>query len=162
MAGQSAVVTNAIANQPSQGHLGLDDRGRVVVQWVSGSGEQQQALWGTSPQALSNKVLSTAVTYTAAQMCGAPANSTGWLNPGWQHRAVLPVDPAGAGRIHYRFGSDAAGWSDTRSFSVPSQPGQPTKFLVFNDVGMSHPVLFNDVCPPYCPAGYTWSREFGL
>lgn len=29
-------------------------------------------------------------------------------------------------------------------------------FLVFNDVGQENAVLFDNVCPPYCPAGWAF------
>lgn len=106
---------------------------RIVVQWVSGSGAAQQVQWGAAPGALTYSAPSAALTYAADQMCGAPANSTGWLDPGWQHSAALPSLPPGAARVHYRFGSDAAGWSRTFSFAAPPQRGAPTRFLVFND-----------------------------
>jgi hypothetical protein len=89
--------------------------------------------------------------------CGAPANSSGWLDPGWLHHAVIPEVPATGMRVHYRFGSDAAGWSRTFSFAGPPPRGGPTKFLVFNDVGMTQPILFHNVCPPWCPAGLNWA-----
>lgn len=33
----------------------------------------------------------------------------------------------------------------------------PFTFLVFNDVGQENAVLFDDICPPYCPAGWAFS-----
>lgn len=32
----------------------------------------------------------------------------------------------------------------------------PFTFLVFNDVGQENAVLFDEVCPPYCPAGWAF------
>jgi len=29
-------------------------------------------------------------------------------------------------------------------------------FLVFNDVGQENAVLFDNICPPYCPAGWAF------
>ena len=92
-----------------------------------------------------------------AHRCASPANDSGWLDPGYMHHAVLPDVPSA--RLYYRFGSPAAGWSGT--FSAAGQPakGGDTKFLMFADVGMTQPVLFYDICPPYCPTGFAWSGE---
>lgn len=161
--GQSPIIKTAIASQPTQGHLALDFAGRYVVQWISGSHDQQLVQWGLSPKALVNAAISSAVTYHVSQMCGTPANGTGWLDPGWLHHAVIPSIPGPGSRVWYRFGSDAAGWSKAFSFAAPPAPGKGTKFLVFNDVGMSHPVLFNtppSLCPPYCPAGFNWAETY--
>ena len=92
---------------------------------------------GTGPHA------SPATPRRAPRRCGSPANGTGWLDPGLMHHAVIPEVPPPGARLHYRFGSDSTGWS--RAFSAAAQPapGSATKFLVFNDVGMPAPVLFN-------------------
>ncbi|GBF92766.1 hypothetical protein Rsub_05135 [Raphidocelis subcapitata] len=95
-------------------------------------------------------------------MCGAPANGSGWLDPGWLHNAALNEAPAPGQRVHYRFGSDATGWSATHSFLAGPPPGSPTRFLVFNDVGMAAPILFDNTCPPYCPAGLEWDVGYAL
>jgi hypothetical protein len=61
-----------------------------------------------------------------------------------------------------RVGSNAVGWSQLYSFtSAPSATdvaaGEASfTFLVFNDVGQENAVLFDNVCPPYCPAGWTF------
>jgi hypothetical protein len=112
--------------------------------------------WGSSPSTLTRAAPSAAVTYTAAMMCGAPANGSGWLHPGWAHHAVLAEAPAPGQRVHYRFGSDATGWSSIFSFMAGPAAGSPTRFLVFNDVGQPQPILFDNICPPHCPAGLQW------
>ena len=54
------------------------------------------------------------------------------------------------------------GWTPLLSFtSAPASADIAADraaftFLVFNDVGQENAVLFNDVCPPYCPAGWSF------
>lgn len=128
------------------------------MQWVSGSRAPQAVQWGAAPGALGARTPSRAVTYTAADMCGAPANSTGWLAPGWLHSAALPLTPSsGGGALYYRYGSEDVGWSSTHATAAPPPPGGPTRFLTFADVGMTSPVLFRNVCPPWCPPGYNFA-----
>ncbi|KAI8476656.1 MAG: Metallo-dependent phosphatase-like protein [Monoraphidium minutum] len=158
--GRSPVVKNALRDAPTQGHLALDATGRYLVQWVSGSRAPQTVQWGPSPGALGSAAPSTTVTYTKSQMCGTPANGTGWLDPGFMHTAAIPQRPSPGARVFYRFGSDATGWSQVFSFRGAPAPGGVTKVLVFNDVGMTNPVLFNtptSLCPPYCPAGFNFN-----
>jgi hypothetical protein len=61
-----------------------------------------------------------------------------------------------------RVGSNIVGWSPIHSFtSAPAAADvasgkSPFTFLVFNDVGQENAVLFDEVCPPYCPAGWAF------
>lgn len=61
-----------------------------------------------------------------------------------------------------RVGSNTVGWSQLYSFtSAPSAAAVAAgsasfTFLVFNDVGQENAVLFDNVCPPYCPAGWAF------
>lgn len=53
------------------------DAGRPVVRWGRVAGRTDQENGGSFG------------TYTQLQMCGAPANSTGWVDPGWLNYAAL-------------------------------------------------------------------------
>lgn len=130
-----------------------------MVQWVSGSRGPQGVQWGPAPGALRRAVPSSPVTYSAAQMCGAPANSTGWLDPGWQHRATISEMPPPGSRLWYRFGSDADGWSAVYSAVAPAAPGAPVKFLTFNDgEGAQVPQQRFGACSSVSQAAYAHSR----
>lgn len=54
------------------------------------------------------------------------------------------------------------GWSEPQTLTSPPSATSVTSgvtsftFLVFNDVGQENAVLFDDVCPPYCPGGWTF------
>jgi hypothetical protein len=54
-----------------------------------------------------HSVASTSMTYTADMMCGVPANSFGFLDPGHLHTAVIPSSHVGHGkRLYYRWVTD--------------------------------------------------------
>eukprot|EP00798_Chlamydomonas_sp_ICE-L_P027166 gene27165-2406_t len=109
-------------------------------------------------------VLSSSVTYTVDQMCGYPADSEGWLDPGFIHTAVIAAEDLTPNqRFYYQYGSEVVGWSAVQSALTPPPKGspEPFKFLVFNDVAMTSPILFNNKCPPYCPEGLHFSGKYG-
>lgn len=80
-------------------------------------------------------------------------------------RCAAPLLPDGW--HHHRVGSDAAGWSSVRTFTSSPEPAavrsgaQAFTWLVFNDLGQENAVLFDDVCPPYCPAGWQFQNYTG-
>lgn len=61
-----------------------------------------------------------------------------------------------------RVGSYSVGWSQVFSFTTaPSSSAVAANqasftFLVFNDVGQENAILFDNICPPYCPAGWAF------
>lgn len=126
---ESNVIPNTIQRTPGQVHLALHRDGRsMVVQWVSSTNEPQQLEYSTTPwspdsssssgrgssssNSASHKqqqqggiksVSSSSRTYSAAMMCGVPANSFGFMDPGHLHTAVLPAgDVAPGQQLHYR------------------------------------------------------------
>ena len=57
-------------------------------------------------------------------MCGEPANSHGWKEPGFLQTAVL-TDLEPSTKYYYRYGSDESGWSPEYSFvSAPVTSAQ--------------------------------------
>ncbi|WIA33189.1 hypothetical protein OEZ86_006336 [Tetradesmus obliquus] len=108
-------------------------------------------------------VLSTVRSYDRGMMCGEPATTFGFIHPGYMHTAVIPGREIGYNRrVHYRVGSPEVGWSGAASFVSGPEPAAVAQgrasftFLVFNDVGQENAVVFNDICPPYCPGGWAW------
>lgn len=61
----------------------------------------------------------------------------------------------------YRVGSDADGWSDEFSFIAPPKENQHMTFLMFNDVGIKLPSVYNDICSVndtrFCNGSECWS-----
>ena len=100
--------------------------------------------WGSSAAALNrSRVAATSSTYTASDLCGGQANSSGFHHPGVFQTAVLPLggDPVAERRagkqIYYKVGSDAFGWSSVRSFRAPKpvNPHASLSIIVTADMG---------------------------
>ena len=67
-------------------------------------------------------------------MCGAPATTIGYRNPGQFHSAVLTGLPAGQ-TIFYQFGDRAFSWSQWYSFTAPPAAAAAVQFVAFGDLG---------------------------
>lgn len=61
----------------------------MLVQWTSKNGTLPFVRFGYRPGKLIFSIPATTETYTRAQLCGAPANAEGWIDPGQLHTAVL-------------------------------------------------------------------------
>jgi hypothetical protein len=59
------------------------------ITWTTYNSGSPAVRWGTVPGQYTKEVAATTSTYTREQMCGAPANSTGWHDPGVFHSAVM-------------------------------------------------------------------------
>ena len=73
------------------------------MQWVTRDARQPAVQWGTAPGQLSQSAVGDSTTYTRADMCGPPANTTGWVEPGLLHGAVM-AGLAPSTRYYYRYG----------------------------------------------------------
>lgn len=139
-------------NLPMAGRLTLTGRpGEVAVQWTTRDrGTAPQVQWGTQPGDYTFSADATITTYTREEMCGAPANGTGWFDPGKFHYAVMTgLDPGK--RYYYRFGdpgeavSGGAGgeegdWSQEESFMGPkvgTGAGTSVRILAVADMGQA-------------------------
>ena len=95
------------------------------VSWTAGTAAGLVVRWGTTASSLphSTAAVSTS-TYTPADMCGEPARTLGWWDPGMMHTAVIkPLDaatgfPPGS-TVFYRV-ETAGGPSATQVFRVPA------------------------------------------
>ena len=92
--------------------------------------------------ALSNNATGVSTTYARGDMCGPPANTTGWFDPGWFHYVIITgLDPGK--KYYYRYGGsfeqqeqgnknnsiiESGGdstffiWSEESSFIAPPAP----------------------------------------
>ena len=78
-----------------------------------------QRRYGTSPDSLAGVVTGSTTTYTAADMCDQPANTTSQVyfrSPGFLHAATL-TGLAPRTVYYYQFGNDRDGWSATYQFT---------------------------------------------
>ena len=140
----SPVLSMSETSQPHHVRLARTSSvDEMRVSWTSVQGDgTHQVQWGTAPDSLSTTTLAASHTYTQVDLCGFPANASGWHAPGWFREAVLalPRDRTAADRFYYRVGSEGYGWSSTRSFAAP-QPAGPhgaLSVLVTADMGETY------------------------
>ncbi len=61
-----------------------------MVQWVTRDKGKPAVRWAIQQQDQHVQVAAgDSLTYRRADMCGSPANSSGWMEPGWMHGAVM-------------------------------------------------------------------------
>lgn len=108
---------------------------------------------GTPGSPLPNSVPATPGYVRKADLCGAPANTVGWMDLGATVTAQLPgLAATAAGKTVFYALTDSTHTSEEFSFVVPPLPGQgtyPFTFVAFGDLGRGS---FDD--------GVTWS-EYG-
>jgi hypothetical protein len=77
--------------------------------------------WGTSPGEYTFAEAATSTTYEKQELCGPPATTSGWVDPGYFHQALitgLQEDQI----TYYSVGSDDHGWSREFRFHTPTKP----------------------------------------
>ena len=162
----SNVVTPEEPNEPTQIHLdSLAGVGALRVHWVTSNAKLPTVRYGQSPGELMQSSLASSRSYTAADMCGEPANGAGYLHPGTLHTAVL-TDVTPGSSIFYSVGDSAAprdslSWSPVFEAHVPPPAGGGTvSLLVSADVGTAEVDSSNvvDVLSPEAddPARRSW------
>lgn len=78
-------------NAPHHLHLALTGKpGEMLVQWTSAVEEGPIVRWGLSPTTLTNTVQANTTMMTPGDLCpDSPAANEGWIDPGFQHTALL-------------------------------------------------------------------------
>lgn len=61
----------------------------ILVQWTTLNRTEAGVQWGSSPGKYTASAVSDTQTYTRAEMCGPPANTSGWGDPGLLHFALM-------------------------------------------------------------------------
>ena len=114
-----------------------------TVAWSSYNNTKPVLKWGTSNGNYNNVVSATTDTITIDEVCGAPANTTGWWDLGLIHTSnftgitSLPKDS----KIYYIFGDeDMNMFSSEHTFYVPPSSGEqpsdrPTTIILYDDLG---------------------------
>jgi hypothetical protein len=146
----SGAVAFAARNEPLEAHLQLapQNHADLLVMWTMADlAPDAVVLYGT--QSGSNhssypyKAAASGVTFTIADMAGAPANTSGaWLDPGYIYSAVLTGLTPGV-RYYYVYGApslggDSGAWSPERTFVAPppqNNPNRETKLTLLGDMG---------------------------
>lgn len=156
----SAPLEYSEPNEPLGVHLALTGTaGEMRVRWstrdeLAGGGAVVQ--YGASADKLTLQAASSSPsTYSADDMCGAPANlSECFIPPGYVQNAVLPLAAGGlSGRtVYYRVGAAPDGpWSRVFSFRAPpaaAGASVETALVVYGDQGVALPLHGNEEQQP--------------
>ncbi|CAD7699098.1 unnamed protein product [Ostreobium quekettii] len=139
VAAKSPLIQLANPNAPMQVHLALTaNHSEMKIQWVTKDTGSPAVEWGTSPGHYTSRSKATSTTYTRDDMCGPPANTTGFIDPGVFHAAtVTGVKPLE--QIYYRVGDEVSGYGPEHSFIAPPLPAASSSviFAVLGDMGQS-------------------------
>ena len=74
-----------------------------MVEWTTADATTPVVMYGTSDSSLTRTASATTKTYNASSMCGSPANSTGYIDPGMLHSALLSNLSYNT-KYHYQYG----------------------------------------------------------
>ncbi|GLD96818.1 hypothetical protein PINS_up005501 [Pythium insidiosum] len=142
--GASSVVRFAKGDtEPLQVRLAMTgEPSEMRVMWVSGAVDDAHVQFGSDPKKLTSRVKATGSTYTAADICQAPANieaAQAFRDPGMIYEAVITGLVPGKS-YYYRVGSDKHGMTRVFRMIVPPAPGQHPKgsvmsFFMYADLG---------------------------
>jgi len=72
-----------------QSHQMCVDRREISVQWLTRDAGSPTVHYGTSSGSLTSTMTGNTTTYTRQDMCGAAANSYGWIDPGTMNNVIL-------------------------------------------------------------------------
>jgi len=113
--------------------------------WSSASSTAPVMKWGTEPGIYPNVVDASTDIIDQSEMCGAPANSTGWRELGLIHRSDFSgMLELSSQQLYYIFGDEPTlDFSDEFVFFVPPAKGQQppadknrgTRVILFDDLG---------------------------
>jgi hypothetical protein len=123
----------------------LSDPNRMRFMWTSGSGyNTPQMQWSYSKEGESltgnvQTVMAETVTYSRADLCGSPANTTGYRDAGPLHEALVGGLRYGT-KVYYSVsGASSPESSDIYTFRVPPEvgPNSSTNLAVWGDMGLA-------------------------
>ncbi|CEO96390.1 hypothetical protein PBRA_005061 [Plasmodiophora brassicae] len=142
----SPLLSFGSANVPMSPRLSLTDRSpaELRLSWSSKNTSDARVELrsvdrnGSLPFRWSGTATTT--TYAVGDLCGPPASTTGWRDPGAIHYAILQgLSPSTT--YMYRFGSATTGWSEERPLRTPPEPSPTSsvRIAVFGDMGAADP-----------------------
>ncbi|DBB10212.1 TPA: hypothetical protein ACH3X3_001785 [Trebouxia sp. C0006] len=109
---------------------------QMMVEWTTADVTTPVVMYGTTNGSLTTMVSATTKTYNASSMCGSPANSTGYIDPGMLHSALLSNLSYNT-RYYYQYGDMSLGMSSVYSFLTgpPVAASSTVHFLMMADLG---------------------------
>ena len=134
---------------PQHGRLSrTSSTDEIQLSWTQTTCVGCSVEWGVSQAQLDRQTTQppTTTTYQASDLCGVPANNSGWFDPGVFYTVILDlsqdaVDKRRKGLTYfYRYGSNVSGWSAIRSFLAPkpAHPHVSMNILVTADMGETY------------------------
>jgi hypothetical protein len=151
----STTVTFKDMNQPLRQRItATGNYDQFVLSWSSFNSTKPMMKWGLV-SGIYNLVEATTLTISPNQLCGFPANSSGWRDLGLIHSATITgvSDYPKGTKIYYIFGDNATdNFSDEFIFNTPARPGDhstDTVLILYDDLGRGFPSPDNT---------YTWSN----
>ncbi|XP_072951261.1 probable inactive purple acid phosphatase 1 [Typha angustifolia] len=114
----------------------------MVVTWTSGYGINEAVPfveWGTQGGSQTRSAAGT-LTFNRNSMCGAPARTVGWRDPGYIHTSFLKdlwPNLVYTYRLGHRLFDGTYIWSQSYSFRASPYPGQNSlqRVVIFGDMG---------------------------
>lgn len=135
----SNTVAWANPTEPTGGHLALGaDSSAMVVSWGNARGVLGQGVqYGFGSGEYTHAAAAVPVSYDREDLCGAPASTIGWRDPGALFHATLTSLPP-ASKVYYRFGSKTGGWSEEAFFTTLDPSASSVTMIAFGDMGVHH------------------------
>ncbi|KAL6770803.1 hypothetical protein ACKKBF_B32745 [Auxenochlorella protothecoides x Auxenochlorella symbiontica] len=136
IAATSENITSTNPQQPTQVKLAFtEDPSEMRVTWLTQYEGNPIVRYGLSKKDLSHTVTANVSTYTPADLCDAPANSTGWKEPGTINSGVMTgLEPNT--RYYYVVGDEGEGPSSkVTSFISAPTPEDTVHLLALADLG---------------------------
>jgi hypothetical protein len=135
--GASAEVRFVDPNAPSKARVvPTSDPTVFKVVWNSAQTLSPRLYWGPSPNRYTHSADAASYTYTRNDLCGAPAATYGFQDPGMFHAALMgPLGPREV--VYYRFGDTHANGTEFK-FVAPLAVGDvstTTHLLTVGDLG---------------------------
>ncbi|KAL0055672.1 hypothetical protein WJX82_003065 [Trebouxia sp. C0006] len=136
---RSPNITIVNYNEPTQGHLAYTgNQGEISVQWLTRDAGNPTVHYGTSSGSLTSTVTGNTTTYTRQDMCGAAANSYGWIDPGTMNNVIL-TNLTPSTTYYYTYGDPNFGnFSSQAHFLTPPAVGPNTSVYVLDTADMGH------------------------
>ena len=73
------------------------------MQWTTRDAGSPEARFSTNAKALARKAMGTSKTYGIKDLCGVPATTDGWVDPGHLHEALMTGLKPNT-RYYYKYG----------------------------------------------------------
>ena len=128
--------------RPRMVPVGITDPDTFKLLWSSAVSTNPMVKWGTKSGVYTSNVYAETQRIDRSQMCGAPANDTGWRDLGMIHTAFLKGMVALANeKVYYAFGDATTDdFSREYVFHVPplrgtQPPSRPTRVILYDDLG---------------------------